>query len=474
MDAELKNSFDHMFSPRSLAIVGISKSEGGIGHFYLENLERAGFQGRIYLVNPSAPEIRGRQAYARISDLPEPVDLVIICVPARFVLSLLSECIAKGIRNIHLFTAGFKELGTPEGRQLEKELYQKAREGKVNIMGPNCMGPYVPSSGLMLYGQIPAGPGGLAFLAQSGSLTQRMTEYAHFMNFGISKAVSFGNATVLDSTDYLEYLEEDDRTRAVAFYLESVSDGRRFLKVAERVNRRKPLIVWKGGETAIGAGAAASHTGTLAGEDRVWDHALRQIGAVRVHSLEETAAAALAFLRLPEPKGRRLFILGGGGGNSVYYADICLGLRLQIPPLTGITRKEISAMVPSVGSFALNPVDAWQSFHDPDFLIRILELIYEDPDYDMIILDRLILRKVYATPENPENVPAVIAYLKKNRGRKPLVVVVDGQGDDFFLAEQAIKLRRRFTEAGIPAYASLPLAARALSHLAAYYEKRYE
>ena len=129
-------------------------------------------------------------------------------------------------------------------------------------------------------------------------------------------------------------------------------------------------------------------------------------------------------------------------------------------------------MVPSVGSFALNPVDAWQSFHDPDFLIRILELIYEDPNYDMIILDRLILRKVYATPENPENVPAVIAYLKKNRGRKPLVVVVDGQGDDFFLAEQAINLRRRFTEAGIPAYASLPLAARALTHLAAYYEKK--
>jgi acetyltransferase len=182
----------------------------------------------------------------------------------------------------------------------------------------------------------------------------------------------------------------------------------------------------------------------------------------------------MAFLRLPPTRGRRLFILGGGGGNSVYYADICLGLGLQIPPLTDVTREKISSLIPMVGSFALNPVDAWQSFHDPDLLGRILELIYNDPNFDMIILDRLIHRKVYATPENPDNIPISIEYLKKNRGRKPLVVVVEGQGDDLFLASEAIQLRRLFSEAGIPAYASLPLAARALSHLADYYERKPE
>jgi acyl-CoA synthetase (NDP forming) len=474
MDLELKTSFDRMFAPRSLAIIGISKSDSGIGHFFLENLVRAGYPGRIFLVNTSAHEIKGRRVYPSVTALPEAVDLAITCVPARFVPSILEECTAKGIGNVHLFTSGFKELGTAEGRKLDTEMVQVALKGRLKIIGPNCMGPYVPGSGLMLYGQIPAEPGGFAFLAQSGSLTQRMTEHAHFMGFGISKAVSFGNAAVLDSTDYLEYLNHDAETKAVGFYLEGVGQGRRFLQVAEQVSRSKPLIVWKGGETATGAGAAASHTGNLAGEDRIWEHALRQIGVVRARSLEEVAATAMAFLRLPPPRGRRLFILGGGGGNSVYYADICLGLGLQIPPLSGKTREKILDLIPAVGSFALNPVDAWSSFHDPDLLIKILDLVYDDPGFDLIILDRLIHRRVYATPENPDNIPVTLEYLKKNRGRKPLAVVVDGQGDDPFLAAEAIKLRRLFSEAGIPAYASLPLAARALAHLATYYEKKPE
>jgi acyl-CoA synthetase (NDP forming) len=471
MDKESRAVFDRMFAPQSLAIVGISKSEAGIGRFFLANLERAGYRGRIFLVNRDAGEIMGRPVYPDIAALPEAVDLAILCVPARFVLSLLEECRGKGIRNVHLFTSGFKELGTPEGRELENKVREEALRGRLNLMGPNCMGSYVPASGLMLFGQIPGTPGGLAFLSQSGSLTQRMTEHAHFLGFGLSKAVSFGNATVLDSTEYLEYLEEDNDTKAVGFYLESVKDGRRFLEVAERVNRRKPLVVWKGGKTSIGARAAASHTGTLAGEDRVWEHALRQIGVARADSLEEVAATALAFLRLPPPRGRRLFILGGGGGNSVFYADICLELGLEIPPLTGNTRERISALVPAVGSFALNPVDAWQSFHDPDLLARMLDLVFDDPAYDMIILDRLIHRRVYATPENPKNIPLSLDYLKRNRGRKPLVAVVDGFGDDLILASEAIQLRRLFNEAGIPAYPSLPLAARALAHLVHYYEK---
>jgi acyl-CoA synthetase (NDP forming) len=324
----------------------------------------------------------------------------------------------------------------------------------------------------MFWGQIPAAAGSLAFLSQSGTLTQRMSEHAHFTGMGISKAVSFGNAAVLDSSDYLEYLADDEDTRVVGFYLESVRDGQRFLELARRINPRKPLVLWKGGETPSGAGAVASHTGTLSGEGRIWESGLKQAGVTGVRSLEEVAGAAMAFLKLPPPKGRRLFLLGGGGGNSVYYADICTRLGLQIPPLTGETREKVTALVPAVGSFARNPVDAWRAFHDPDFMGKILDPVFEDPDLDMIILDRLVPRMTYATPDEKDSIPAAIDYLRENRSRKPLAVVVDGSGEDPFLATEAALTRQRFCQAGIPAYPSLPLAAQALAHLAAYYEKK--
>jgi acyl-CoA synthetase (NDP forming) len=472
MDADRRTSFDRLFSPRSIAIIGISKGESGLGQFFFRNLQRADYGGRVFLINPSAAEINGISTYPNIPALPEAVDLAIVCVPARFVPAILAECGQKGVRNVHIFSSGFRELGTPEGIQLENEIRQKSLECRLNVVGPNCMGPYSPGSGLMFWGQIPAKSGPFAFLSQSGSLTQRMTEHAYFMGFGISKAVSLGNGTILDSTDYMEYLADDEETRAVGFYLEGVRDARRFLDVARRLNQKKPLVIWKAGESSSGAGAVASHTGNLSGEDRIWENAIRQIGATRARSLEEVAGTGMAFLHLPPCRGKRLFILGGGGGNSVYYADICQRLGLQVPPLTAETSTRITAMLPSVGSFARNPVDAWRAFHDPKLLAEILDIVYADPGLDMIVLDRLIPRQTYATPENPENIPLALEYLRRNRLRKPLVVVVEGAGDDLFLAEEALKLRRAFCEAGIPAYPSLPLAAQALAHLVAYYGKR--
>jgi len=473
MDADRRKTFDKMFSPESLAIIGISRTSGGLGgQFFLKNLQRAGFPGRVYLIHPAAREISGMPAYPNISALPEVVDLIIVCVPASFVPSVLEECGRKGVCNVHILSSGFKELGTPEGMRLEEEVRRQALKSRLNVIGPNCMGPYVPASRLMFWGQIPAAAGSLAFLSQSGTLTQRMSEHAHFTGMGISKAVSFGNAAVLDSSDYLEYLADDEDTRVVGFYLESVRDGQRFLELARRINPRKPLVLWKGGETPSGAGAVASHTGTLSGEGRIWESGLKQAGVTGVRSLEEVAGAAMAFLKLPPPKGRRLFLLGGGGGNSVYYADICTRLGLQIPPLTGETREKVTALVPAVGSFARNPVDAWRAFHDPDFMGKILDPVFEDPDLDMIILDRLVPRMTYATPDEKDSIPAAIDYLRENRSRKPLAVVVDGSGEDPFLATEAALTRQRFCQAGIPAYPSLPLAAQALAHLATYYEKK--
>jgi acyl-CoA synthetase (NDP forming) len=474
MDPDRRKIFDKIFFPESVAIVGMSRKSIGLGgQYFLGNLQRAGYPGRIYLINPTASEINGMPAYPNISALPEAVDLSILCIPAQFVPSLMEECSRKGVRNVYILSSGFKELGTPEGIQLEEEIQRQAEKGQLNVIGPNCMGPYVPKSRLMLWGQIPATPGSFAFLSQSGGLTQRMSEHAHFTGMGISKAVSFGNAAYLDSTDYLEYLEEDEETRVIGLYLEGVRDGRRFLEVARRINRTKPLVLWKGGETPSGAGTIASHTGSLSGEEKIWENGLRQACVSRARSLEEVAGTAMTFLYLPPARGRRVFILGGGGGNSVYYADICMRLGLQIPPLAGRTLEEVSPLVPSVGSFARNPVDSWRAFYDANYLGQILDPVFEDPDLDLIILDRLISRPTYATPEQKDATPAAIEYLRKNISRKPLVVVVDGSGEDPSLAAEAARIRQLFCQAGIPAYPSLPLAAQALAHLAAYHEKKW-
>jgi acyl-CoA synthetase (NDP forming) len=473
MDPERRKVFEKIFFPESVAIVGISRTSNGLGgQFFLKNLQRAGFPGRIYLIHPTAREINGMPAYPKISALPEAVDLSIVCVPAQFVPSVLEECCRKGVRNVHILSSGFKELGTPEGVRLENEIQREAIKGRLNVIGPNCMGPYVPKARLMLWGQIPAAPGSFAFLSQSGTFTQRMSEHAHFMGIGVSKAVSFGNAAVLDSTDYLEYLADDEQTRAIGLYLESVRNGRWFLDLARRINRAKPMVLWKGGETSSGAGAVASHTGTLSGDQKIWENGLKQARVTRVRSLEELAGTAMAFLNLPPAKGRRLFILGGGGGNSVSYADVCMRMGLQVPALTGETREKVAALVPAVGSFARNPVDAWRSFYDPDFMGKILDLVFEDPDLDLIIVDRLIPRMTYAMPDEKDATSVAIDYLRKNRSRKPLAVVVDGSGEDPFLAAEAARMRQLFCQAGIPAYASLPLAAQALGHLVAYWREK--
>jgi len=473
MEPEEREYFERMFHPKSIAIVGISRTYSGLGgQLFLKNVQRAEFPGKIYLIHPTAGEISGRKAYPSISALPEAVDLAFVCVPAQFVPPVLEECSHKGVHNIHILSSGFKELGTPEGIGLEEEVRRVSIQSGLKVIGPNCMGPYVPKSRLMLWGQIPATAGSMAFLSQSGTLTQRISEHGHFTGMGISKAVSFGNAAVLDSPDYLEYLAEDEETGVIGLYLESVRDGRRFLEVARRVNRKKPMVLWKGGETSSGAGAVASHTGTLAGEDRVWENGLRQAGITRARSLEEVVGTAMAFSYLPPPKGRRLFILGGGGGNSVYYADICMRAGLQVPPLTGDTRDKISGMVPSVGSFARNPVDAWRAFYDPEYMSRMLEIVFEDPALDMILLDRLIPRMTYASPEEKDTSQITIQYLRENRHRKPLVAVVDGAGEDPYLAGESAGLRQRYCRAGIPAYPSLPLAAQALARVTAYYERK--
>jgi acyl-CoA synthetase (NDP forming) len=254
-----------------------------------------------------------------------------VCVAAAHVPAVLKECGRIGLLHIHILTAGFKEIGTEEGRQLEEEVASIAKGEGLLVIGPNCMGPYCPASGLTAWGAIPGARGPLGVISQSGAITQRLTEYAYSLGIGTDKAVSVGNEAVLDNLDFLEFMSQDEGIRVIALYIESMRNGRRFFELAREISKRKPIIVLKGGETEVGTRTAASHTGAMAGGQMIWEAVFRQTGMIHVRSLDEWMDAIFAFALLPSPRSPGVFLMCVGGGASVVSSDTCIHEGLDVP-----------------------------------------------------------------------------------------------------------------------------------------------
>ncbi len=461
------------FNPESIAIFGVSTGAYRFGgQSFLGKLIECRYPGRIYPVHPKAEEIQGLRAYPDPLSLPEVPDLALVCVAAQAVPSILEACGQIGLRHIHILTSGFRETGTREGLDLEDRVRSISKEKGLMVIGPNCMGPYCPGSRLTMWGAIPGMNGPLGVIAQSGGMTQRFTEYACSLGLGVNKAVSFGNGTVLDGVDFLEFMAGEEGIGQIAMYLESIRDGRRFIKLAWEVNRTKPILLWRGGESEAGARTAASHTGALAGAERIWEAFFRQTGVTRVRSMDEWVDVSLAFAFLPAPGGKGIFLIGGGGGNSVTQSDACLREGLEVPRLSEVTMEYLGRTVPAAGSIGGNPLDMFRTFQDADYLGEVLDLAYQDPAVSMVIVDRIIPRKAFHLPNLPDSTPRVIEYLESRPDRKPTVFIVDGEGGDLDLTAAGVALRSRFCKAGIPAYPTLQRAARALWHLQRYYAYR--
>ncbi|MDY6842836.1 MAG: CoA-binding protein, partial [Thermodesulfobacteriota bacterium] len=266
--------FNRAFNPKAIAVVGVSAIDpdslpkgrflGGLG--FVQNLKERGFSGRIYPINPKAKEIAGLKVYPNVASVPEPVDLVVVAVPAKALASVFEDCIAANAKNIHVFTAGFEETGEEEGKRLGQEIKEIAQRGGLRIVGPNCMGLYVPSARLAMWHEGCTQGGAVAFLSQSGRIAQDYVEYAQGCGIKFSKVISYGNALTLDCTDFLEYLAHDPETRIIGMYLEGLKDGRRLTEQIKKINSDKPVIIWKGGLTEPGSRAVSSHTASMAGE----------------------------------------------------------------------------------------------------------------------------------------------------------------------------------------------------------------
>ena len=468
-----RTDFQKFFSPAQVAVIGVSTGDYKFGGTsFLMKLQEGGYPGKLYPINPRAKEIRGLKAYPDLSSLPEVPDLAIVCVAARFVPSILEECARVGLGHIHILTSGFKETGLAEGRLLEERIVAIAGDKGLKVIGPNCMGPYCPSAQLTAWGAIPGLSGSVGIISQSGGLTQRLTEYTASLGIGVDKAVSFGNAAVLDSTDFLEIMADDENIRVIAMYLESVKDARKLLQIAKAANQKKPVILWKGGESRAGAATAASHTGAMAGSQKLWQAFYRQTGVTRVRSMNECVDAIMAFSLLPAPAGNGVFLIGGGGGNSVAYSDTFNRQGFEVPPLSEVTMDFLRRSVPTAGSIAGNPLDMWRTFIDAEYLAQVLELGYQDSAVSLIVVDRLIPRKAFHFPDLADPTPETIAFLKNRQKAKPTVFTVDSEGGDPELADTGAHLRAQYCRAGIPAYPSASRAARALRHICRYYKDR--
>jgi acyl-CoA synthetase (NDP forming) len=464
-------NFGEGFPPRTVAIVGVSRSNdsrhpGYTGVGLLRILRQAGFQGPIYPVNPKASVIEGVKVYPTVTSIPEPLDLVIITVPPAAVPEVVRDCVSAKALNVQICTSGFGETGREEGKKLESEIRKIALRGNLRVIGPNCMGFQIPSIHMQMHADTPPVQGPVAFVSQSGGHARIYLLRGPQLGIGFSKVISHGNALVLDAPDFLEYLAKDPETQIICLYLEGVRDGRRLMELVKQTNPVKPIIIWKGGLTGAGARAAISHTGSLAGEKQIWEAFFKQTGAIAVHSIEEMAEVTMTFLRLEASPGKRAAVLAAGGGSSVAAGDICAEEGIVLPALSDRTRAGLLEFISLVNQGVANPIDVPSVVMDISSLRRTYELLAADPQIDIVMLH--LGAEFFAGP-----VVNAVTELRKHISSsthlrtpfKPVIVALSEEGQVHDTEKYAQQLR----EAGITAFNSLRRACRALNRFADYH-----
>jgi acetyl coenzyme A synthetase (ADP forming)-like protein len=351
---EILRAMNRTMRPESIAVIGASAEDGKIGNSVMKNLVNGGYQGQIYPVNPKADEILGHKAFASITDVPGDVDVAVFAVPAKFVPGALEQCGEKNVAGGILIPSGFAETGNQE---LQDEVVAIARKAGVRLLGPNIYGYYYTPENLCATFCTPYDvKGSVALSSQSGGIGMAILGFSRTTGMGVSAIVGVGNKSDIDEDDLLTFFEEDENTKLVAMHLEDLKDGRAFAEVASRVSKEKPVVVLKAGRTDMGARAASSHTGALAGNDKVYDDILRQSGVVRAPGLNDMLQYARGLPLLPTPKGENVVIITGAGGSGVLLSDACVDNDLQLMSMPSDLDEAFKKFIPPFGASG-NPVD---------------------------------------------------------------------------------------------------------------------
>lgn len=443
------------FEPKSVAVVGASRVPGKAGYCVIENLIANEYPGKIYPVNPNANEILGYKAYGSIASLPEIPDVAIVVIPAASTVNAVKECASKGVRTVVIASGGFAEVDE-HGAEAQREIAEVARRSGMRIIGPNTSGIISAPDGFTTT-FFPLGKirrGSVSYIAQTGNFaTHTMKWVLTSENYGVSRVIGLGNKCDVDDADALEFLGDDAETRVICMYVEGFTNGRRFLEIASRVSKKKPIIALKGGATTAGAKAAFSHTASLASNNSIVDAAFKKAGIVRVHRYTDLINAAKALAFQPLPKGNRVAILAPSGAMGVIAADACERLGLKVGDLSDQTLRKISDMSPDWIKMG-NPVDIWApvQLHGLEKAYSDgIEAVLEDGKIDSVI-SIVMLTEEYSSV-NLEFIPLA----SQKHPDKPLMVSVTGDKHFFDKAKAFLENR------SIPVYPPVEDACEALA-----------
>ncbi|HAF67181.1 MAG: acetate--CoA ligase family protein [Bacillota bacterium] len=447
-----------LMRPQSVAIIGASNTPGKIGNAVVENMKSSGFTGEIYPINPKDPEVCGLKAYPSILDVGKPVDVAVLCVPAKVSVPVAEECGKAGVKHMIVITAGFKEVG-PEGRELENKLVEIARKYDMRIVGPNCLGvmdTHTPFNAT--FAKNMALEGSIAFISQSGALCLAILDWSLKTGLGFSQFVSFGNKSDLNEADFIEIAANDPNTKVICLYLEDIVDGPRFIEVAKEATKKKPVIILKSGVSAAGAKAASSHTGALAGSDTAYETAFRRAGVLRASTMTELFDLASAFTTQPIPKGKRVAVITNSGGPGIVASDAIELGGLEMAQFSQNTLEFLKETMPSMANIQ-NPIDVIGDAHY-DRYENALNAALADPNVDAatVLLSPTAVIEV-------DKVAEAIVEARKKYPDKPITAAFTGG----FAVEKGVNYLQ---EHGVPTYAFPEPGVHTLIGMAKYAELR--
>ena len=474
-DPEIKPTLDEIFCPQGVAVVGASPLNLSFAELVVHSLKEAKFPA-VFPVNPKYKEVLGLPCYPSLTDIPGAVDHVIVSIPAESVLKLLDDCTAKRVKSVHFFTAGFGETGDAGKEELERAMLAKAKAGGFRIIGPNCVGLYVPKSRLVNSLNSSLEPGPIAFISQSGGHAQDLPDRSRARGLQFSKVVSYGNALDVNESELLDYFSRDSETEIIAAYIEGVKDGKRFMRAMAETAIQKPVVIYKGGRTEAGRRATYGHTASLTSSVAIFDALCRQVKAIQVNDLDEMidVLIALRFIR-PLPQDARAALMGAGGGPSVLASDEMEKEGLRLPCLSLAVQTELKQSFPVAGSIFINPLDTLNLIV-PEAISTAMQVFGRVPGIYMLIYHlgfhplsnwgwgRLSL-------ENFVN-PAigVMKEAQRKAGKPVLLALRPPQGlegmAEFLAAQQA------FVKAGFPVFYSMRQLARAMVRVIAWNRSR--
>lgn len=462
-------TLDEVFKPNGIAVVGVSGSgKLGFAEMILMAHQQIGTE-RLFAVNPKYSEVFGTTCYRSIIDIPEPVDHVIVNIPASLSLDLLEQCAVKQVKSVHFFTAGFGESGLEDRRQLESEMLKIAQRGGFRIIGPNCVGLFVPRAKTTNMLNVPYDPGSIGFLSQSGGHACNLPQFGALRGLRFSKVVSYGNALDVDEIELLDYFAEDPETEIVGAYLEGLKEGRSFFSVLKKLASRKPVIIYKGGNTEAGLRAAKGHTASMTSSVAVFKAVCRQSNATLVDSLDEMVDVMTGYRFLSRlPGSNRIAILGSGGGPSVLAGDEMEQMGLAVPPFPLPVQKRLKSVLPVDGGIFINPLDT-VNLTNPEAIAAAIDILSDCREIDTIVY-HLGFHPIgmwglgqFSKPEYLEQLVRVMDQARQHSGKS--IALALRPAEDLAGTQEFLAVQKAFVDRGFPVFHSLGALARALNRI---------